>query len=105
MDKLFRQVSVKERLPENNGGIIAICSPEDGLQQLYFKDGEFLDPMDDLPMKATAWLEEVELPSDVDIRNEAIFATNKSFDAMSDRYWIDGANYILNTLKGEKSNV
>jgi len=67
VNRLYREVSVKDRLPKNNGGIIAICSPVDGLQQLYFKDGEFLDPMDDRPMNATAWLEEFELPSDDEI--------------------------------------
>jgi hypothetical protein len=102
MDKLFRQVSVKERLPENNGGIIAICSPEDGLQQLYFKDGEFLDPMDDHPMKVTAWLEEVELPNYED--------TRKARDAYSYSYldpfrwgWKYGVKHILSKLKGEKN--
>jgi len=89
VNKLYRQVSVKERLPKNNGGIIAICSPEDCLQQLYFKDGQFLDPMDDLPMNATAWLEEVELPS-----TEILEALdyNGGFK--------DGVNWIINKLKG-----
>ncbi|WP_282638075.1 hypothetical protein [Sphingobacterium thalpophilum] len=68
MDKLFRQVSVKERLPEKNGGVIGVCSPEDGLQQFYFKDGQFLDPMDDHPMKVTAWLEEYTLETIQDKR-------------------------------------
>lgn len=68
MEKIYRQVSVKERLPEKDGGIIAICSPEDGLQQLYFKDGEFLDPFDDYPMKVTAWLEEYTLETIQDKR-------------------------------------
>ncbi len=101
MDKIFRQISVNDRLPKNNGGIIAICSPEDGLQQLYFKDGEFLDPMDDLPMNATAWLEEVELPTYSEIDWKYPLNANQTHKTTLNVGCRTGAKWVIDRLKGE----
>lgn len=102
MNKLYREVSISERLPLKNSGVIGICDPADGLQQFYFQDGKFVDPADDYPMTVTAWLEEVKLPSDEEIKQEEY---NNFIQSDRNHYFKDGfktgANFILNKLKAK----
>lgn len=47
------------------------------------------------------WLEEIELPSEEDMKEQIDIITKQSFDALSNHYCINTANFILNKLKGE----
>lgn len=104
-DKLYREVSVSERLPQTEGGVIAICNPIDGLQQLYFQDGKFVDPEDDHPMPATAWLEEVKLPTEEEIRKERDAYSYSKLSGLFRDGWRFGVKYILESLKGVKDGI
>ncbi|HAE65723.1 MAG TPA: hypothetical protein DCG77_00505 [Sphingobacterium sp.] len=88
MDSVFIKVSTKDRLPSDNG----LYLTNNG--HVHFLSGckRFMgcDPQ--------WWLEEVELPSDEEIKKEA---ENHAF---TNAFKL-GANYILNTLKGENRNA
>ncbi|WP_286894920.1 MULTISPECIES: hypothetical protein [Sphingobacterium] len=88
MEKIYRQVSVKERLPETQGGYLTSV----GLVNFHgTKFNKWVD----------WWLEELELPTITVIRNAAM--ENKDIAGYFEELAFEtGANYILNTLKGEK---
>lgn len=112
MASVFIKVPVSERLPKESGGIIGYCDTADILQQLYFdsKKGIFHDPLDDeeTPMRVTIFLEEIELPTEEEIRKAGL--GNFTEDDINDVYgefidddrrsFVNGANYILKKLKG-----
>jgi|GEM_PF-993990 len=135
MEKIYRQVSVKDRLPEKDGFVT--CFEEKGTMFITYFTGR-------LPSGATHWLEEYTLETIQDKRElTATFLVNsiRLLDEQGARHlvnelcerfhllpsedeileyardeegledydmdqdvFVDGANYILNTLKGEKSN-
>ncbi|MDR2274326.1 MAG: hypothetical protein LBF27_25690 [Sphingobacterium sp.] len=96
MDKLYRQVSVKERLPEKSGRY------HTNVGLVYYHGKEFYHWID-------WWLEEVELPSEEEITTNVLFHNNTMYHDNDFQKACDNGikmcfNYILNTLKGEKSN-
>lgn len=93
-DKIYREVSVTDRLLLKNKGVIGICDSADGLQQFYFQDGKFVDPVDDYPMPVTAWLEEITLDHIQDKRElTATFLVN-SIRLLDEQ----GARHLVNEL-------
>ncbi len=93
MDKLFRRVSVKDRDPEKYGyydtavGNIEY-SPTNGWQWGM--------PNPDY------WLEEIQLPTEEDILEHARSEKGlEDYDIEQDVF-VDGANYILNTILGKE---
>lgn len=97
MYKLFRQVSVKERLPEKEG--MVVCISADGQPFITLYNVGFA-----ISSSAAYWLEEVELPTEDEILEYARDDYGLEDYDMEQDVFVDGANYILNTLKGEKSN-
>lgn len=105
MDKLFRQVSVKDRLPEKPGAY------DTDLGNLGFRPNNF-DKTDGIWSQVhyvkypSVWYEEVELPTATEMENVLSKYRIGSFthDRHKSRETVfkDGANYILNTLKGER---
>ena len=94
MDKLFRQVSVKERLPEKPGVYNTdLGKLEFSTNPCYKNNGIWLK--ENYVNNPEIWLEEVELPSSEELKKAA---ENHSF---TNAFKL-GAQYILNTLKGEK---
>ncbi len=103
MDRLFRQVSVKDREPEkygyydtNVGNIEYSPSPGYGWQ--------YGMPYPDY------WLEEIELPSEENLTTNVLYHNNTVYHDINMQEACNNGikmcyNYILNTLKGEKSNV
>lgn len=97
MDKLFRQVSVKDRLPEKSGVYNTdLGKLEFSTNPCYKNNGIWLK--ENYVNNPEIWLEEIELPSDEDIKSES----KSKGDWYDIENFIKGANYILNTLKGEK---
>ncbi|WP_286778985.1 MULTISPECIES: hypothetical protein [Sphingobacterium] len=97
MDKLFRQVSVKDRLPEKEG--MVVCISADGQPFITLYNVGFA-----ISSYAAYWLEEVELPTEEDINWKYPLNSNELHKTTLNVGCRTGANYILNTLKGEKSN-
>jgi hypothetical protein len=105
MEKIYRQVSVKERLPDKPGAY------NTDFGKLGFRPNNF-DKTDGIWSQVhyikypSVWYEEVELPTDKDI--DSVVSKYRIGSFTSDRFksrettFKDGANYILNTLKGEK---
>jgi|GEM_PF-1872141 len=104
-NKLYREVSVTDRLPLKNGGVIGICDSADGLQQFYFQDGEFVDPVDDYPMPVIAWLEEVKLPTKEEIRKVRNSYSWSHINPIFNDGWRFGVKFILEILKGGKDGI
>ncbi|MFE2861006.1 hypothetical protein [Sphingobacterium multivorum] len=94
MDKLFRQVSVKDRLPEKDGIVVCISSDGQPFITLY-------EVGISISSSAAYWLEEVELPTEDEILEYARDEQGLEDYDMEQDVFVDGANYILNTLKGE----
>lgn len=95
MDKLFRQVSVKERLPSYLSLAvitnIGIMDYQD--DKWYFKGKEF--------MKTGSpdwWMEEITIPNEISIDAEA----HRAWHFSEHFAFKNGAKWALNTLKGEK---
>lgn len=101
MDKIYRQVSVKERLPE----IEKYYHTNQGTVYFDADQKHFRVPFDPT-YTITYWLEEVELPSDNDVFDEAHSQHDDAHEYLAGLIngFTHGANYILKTLKGEKSN-
>jgi len=94
MDKLFRQVSVKDRLPEKDGMVVCISFDGQPFITLY-------DVGISISSSAAYWLEEIELPTEDEILEYARDEEGLEDYDMEQDVFVDGANYILNTLKGE----
>ncbi|MGJ1360398.1 hypothetical protein ACR79K_27200 [Sphingobacterium siyangense] len=92
MDSVFIKVSTKDRLPLESG----LYLTNNG--HVHFLSGckRFMgcDPK--------WWLEEVELPTEDEILEYARDEEGLEDYDMEQDVFVDGANYILNTLKGEK---
>ena len=82
--KLYRTVSVEERLPNGTGT---------GDYTVVFKDGSMSSDTDAYCDGVVAWLEEIELPSEEDI----IELAQKT--SCVNQFW-NGAYFILSKLKG-----
>lgn len=95
MDKLFRQVSVKDRLPEKDGIVVCISSDGQPFITLY-------EVGISISSSAAYWLEEVELPTEEDVNWKYPLNSNELHKTTLNVGCRAGANYILNTLKGEK---
>ncbi len=105
MEKIFRQVSVMERLPKIDQIVVGFWDefPDQCSKVVYGESGYWTEMNDysecDQP---NYWLEEVELPNYED--------TRKARDAYSYSYldpfrwgWKYGVKHILSKLKGEKN--
>lgn len=93
MDSVFIKVSTKDRLPSESGFYLT----NNG--HVHFLSGckRFMgcDPQ--------WWLEEVELPSEENVNNSLINSKRHiTTYSLYQNGYEDGANYILNKLKGEK---
>ncbi|HBW80756.1 MAG TPA: hypothetical protein DEF78_11795 [Sphingobacterium sp.] len=109
MDKLFRQVSVKDRLPDLFKTTIFIDRLGNANQLSIDRKNEVYDRKTrnwitetDLLISYDYWLEPVELPTEDEILEYARDEQGLEDYDMEQDVFVDGANYILNTLKGEK---
>lgn len=88
--KLYRTVSVEERLPKHGGHFLT----DIGLVRFMINDKEWVDDKY-ITCNPNWWLEEIELPSENDINNEL---DELPWD--SDEAFKEGANFIINYIKG-----
>lgn len=101
MDKLFRQVSVKKRLPEKPGVYNTdLGKLEFSTNPCYKNNGIWLK--ENYVNNPEIWLEEIEIPSDTDVNISAFKYGALRYNETISKSFEAGANYILNTLKGEK---
>lgn len=99
MNKLYREVSVIDRLPQTEGRYL-VKSHGEWFSASYLEQFSFHEEMLDCS-GVTHWLEEVELPTITVIRNTAM--ENKDIAGYFEELAFEtGANYILNKLKGVK---
>lgn len=98
MEKIYRQVSVKERLPEKAGRYFTSF----GECTFSTNTRKWLFMLENSTNYVDWWLEEVELPSEEDINWKYPLNSNELHKTTLNVGCRTGANYILKTLKGEK---
>lgn len=93
MNTIFRRVSAKERLPKKDGVYIALRSGYT-MGDWDFKNGEWThEGNEGVKYELEWWLEEIELPSNVEILKE-FGATDSSEGDKINRMWMEGAKWM-----------
>jgi len=101
MEKIYRQVSVKERLPEKAGVYNTdLGKLEFSTNPCYKNNGIWLK--ENYVNNPEIWLEEVELPTEDEILEYARDEEGLEDYDMEQDVFVDGANYILNNTERRK---
>jgi hypothetical protein len=94
VNRLFRQVSVKDRLPEKEDRYFTDCG-ELGFDSI----GISWYDNDDYSQYPSLWLEPVELPKEVEVKVATFKFGALHYNETPSKSFQAGANYILDTLK------
>lgn len=99
-NKLYRQVSVSDRLPQTEGRYL-VKSHGEWFSASYLEQFSFNEEMLDCS-GVTHWLEEISLPTNEEIRKERDAYSYSKISGLFRDGWRFGIKYILENLEGKK---
>jgi len=98
-DKLYREVSVSDRLPQTDGRYL-VKSHGEWFSASYLEQFSFHEEMMDCS-SVTHWLEEIKLPTEEEVKNHfPLISADRTYAttlAVGQRM---GANWLISALKG-----